>query len=201
VPATSIPDRGDTPRAARLELRLVRGRVRVGLTRATLPNGLVAVDLEMEVHGAPASFDPGGGTSQFRALPCSLLRLEIGEGPDQGLPGPDSLESLVGAALAPLGWPAPDLSGLRHAVRGDGAARRALWQRPGAEALDLLEAAEDARRRGEPDAALRFALAGQAALGSGLPVEGEAALRTALELGLGGDVARDAWAAVVGLAR
>ncbi len=201
MPETSIPDRGHAPRTARLELRLARGRVRVGLTKATLPNGLVAVDLEMEVHGAPAAFDAGGGTSQFRPLPCSLLRLEVGAGPDQALPGPDALESLVGAALLPLGWPAPDLSGLRHAVRGDGAARRALWQRPGAEALELLEAAEDARRRGDPDAPLRFALAGQAALVSGLPVEGEAALRTALELGLGRDEARDAWAALVGIAR
>jgi tetratricopeptide (TPR) repeat protein len=201
VPETSIPVRAAPPRPARLELRLVRGRVRVGLTRAPLPDGLVAVDLEMEVHGAPAAFDAGGGTSQFRSLPCSLLHLEVGLGPADALPGPESLDSLVAAALAPSGWPAPDLAGLRHAVRGEGAARRAVWQRPGAEALGLLEAAEDARMRGEPDAPLRFALAGQAALVSGLPVEGEAALRTALELGLGRDEARDAWAALAAIAR
>lgn len=185
----------------RLELRLARGRVRIGLSRARLEGGIALLDLELEVHGAPAAFDPGGGTSQFRTLPCSLVRLEVATLSGETLPGKDSIADLLTAALASSGWPIPSSAGLRHAARSDGGVHRGLWQRPGAEALDLLEAASDARARGEPDAALRLALAGQAALAAGLPVEGEGAIRAALDLGLGRDEARDAWAALVAIAR
>ena len=201
MPDASIPDRASDARPPRLELRLARGRVRIGVSRARLEGGIALLDLELEVHGAPPAFDPGGGTSQFRALPCSLVRLEVATSSAETLPGQDSLAELLAAALAPSGWPFPSAAGLRHAARSDGGVHRGLWQRPGAEALDLLEAAADARARGEPDASLRLALAGQAALAAGLPVEGEAAIRTALDLGLGRDEARDAWAALVAIAR
>jgi len=201
VPHALLPDRASDAGPPRLELRLVRGRVRIGLSRARLEGGIALLDLELEVHGAPPAFDPGGGTSQFRALPCSLVRLEVATRSAETLPGQDSLAELLAAALAPSGWPFPSAAGLRHAARSDGGVHRGLWQRPGAEALDLLEAAADARARGEPDASLRLALAGQAALAAGLPVEGEAAIRTALDLGLGRDEARDAWAALVAIAR
>jgi hypothetical protein len=180
---------------------MARGRVRVGLSPAPLEGGLTLLDLELEVHGAPADFDPGGGTGQFRSLPCSLLRLEVAADSAERLPGSASLGELLTATLAPVGWPIPDASGLRHVLRGDGGGHRSIWQRPGAEALSLLEEAADARARGEPDAALRLALAGQAALAAGLPVEREAAIRTALDLGLRRDEARDAWAALVAIAR
>jgi hypothetical protein len=201
VPAPSPPDRVASPPLPRLELRLERGRVRVGLSRGPIGGGLALLDLELEVHGAPAGFDPGGGTVQFRALPCSLVRLVVSAGSPEALPGPASLPEILGAALAPSGWPVPDESGLRHEIRGDGPVHRAIWQRPGAEAMALLESAADAQAHGDPDAALRLALAGQAALAAGLPVEGEAALRRALALGLGRDEARDAWAALAAIAR
>jgi len=201
VPDASMPDRVSEASPPRLELRLARGHVRVGLSRSRLEGGVALLDLELEVHGAPPVFDPGGGTSQFRALPCSLVRLEVATSSPETLPDQGSLEALLAAALAPSGWPIPSTAGLRHAARRDGGVHRGLWQRPGAEALDLLEDAADARARGEPDAALRLALAGQAALTAGLPVEGEAAIRAALDLGLGRDEARDAWAALVAIAR
>jgi len=201
VPDAAMPDRDPDARTPRLELRLARGRVRIGLSPAALEGGISLLDLELEVHGAPPAFDPGGGTSQFRTLPCSLVRLEVATGSAETLPGQGSIAEILTAALAPSGWPIPSAGGLRHAVRRDGSLHRGIWQRPGAEALDLLEAAADARARGEPDAALRLALAGQAALAAGLPVEGEGAIRTALDLGLGRDEARDAWAALVAIAR
>ena len=71
---------------------------------------------------------------------------------------------------------------------------------PGSEARALLERAALAVQRHEADAALRLALAGETALAAGLPVEGEAALREALDLGLERDEARDAWSALVRLA-
>ena len=201
MPNAPIPDRSADAGPPRLELRLARGHIRIGLSRARLESGLALLDLEMEVHGTPLSFDPGGGTGQCRSLPCSLVRLEVAAGSDAAVPGPAGLAELLALALAPTGWPIPDAAGLRHAVRADGAVHRALWQRPGAEALDLLEAAAHAQTRNEPDAALKLALAGQAALAAGLPVEGEAALRAALDLGLRRDEARDAWAALVAIAR
>ena len=201
MPHALIPDRPSDSGPPRLELRLARGRVRIGLSRARLEGGIALLDLELEVHGAPPAFDPGGGTSQFRSLTCSLVRLAVATSSAETLPGQDALAELLTAALAPLGWPVPGVAGLRYSVRSDGGLHRGLWQRPGAEALDLLEAAADARARGEPDTALRLALAGQAALAAGLPVEGEAAIRTALDLGLGRDEARDAWAALVAIAR
>ena len=70
----------------------------------------------------------------------------------------------------------------------------------GSEARALLERATLAVDRREPDAPLRLALAGEAALAAGLPVEGEAALRQALYLGLEPDEARDAWSALLALA-
>ena len=71
----------------------------------------------------------------------------------------------------------------------------------GAEARALLERASLAAERGEADAPLRLALAGEAALEASLPVEAEAALRRALHLGLERDEARDAWGALLRLAR
>ena len=201
MPHALLTDRLSDASPPRLELRLARGRVRIGLSRARLEGGIALLDLELELHGAPPAFDPGGGTSQFRALPCSLVRLEVATLSAETLPGQDSLADLLTAALAPSGWPIPSSAGLRHAARSDGGVHRGLWQRPGAEALDLLEAASDAQARGESDAALRLALAGQAALAAGLPVEGEGAIRAALDLGLGRDEARDAWAALVAIAR
>ena len=70
----------------------------------------------------------------------------------------------------------------------------------GSEARALLERATLAVDRGEPDAPLRLALAGEVALAADLPVEGEAALRKALHLGLERDEARDAWNALLALA-
>jgi hypothetical protein len=187
----------------RLELRIEQGHARVGLGRTTLGDGLALLDLEMEVAGPPAPFDPGAGTAPFRLLPCALVRLEVASeaAGEAGLPGPDALPDLVARALSQVGWPVPELTGLRHAVLRDGPVARATWLRPGDEARALLHDATEARRRGDDDAALRLSLAGQAALAAGLPVEGEAALRSAIDLGLGRDEARDAWGALAALAR
>jgi hypothetical protein len=69
-----------------------------------------------------------------------------------------------------------------------------------AEARALLARAGLARERGEADAPLALALAGEAALDAGLPVEAEAALRSAVAMGLGRDEARAAWTALARLA-
>ena len=65
MPESTRPDRAHA--APRLELRIEQGRARVGLAGAALGGGLTLLDLEMEVAGPPAPFDPGAGTAQFRA--------------------------------------------------------------------------------------------------------------------------------------
>lgn len=183
----------------RLELRLEAGRVFVGLGPGPIGDGLTLVDLELEFAGLPSPFDPGAGTAPFRALPCTLRRLVVASG--EPPPGPAALDGLLAAALAPSGWPLPDATGLAHLAWSDGDGPGASWVRPADRARSLLDEAGAASARGEPDRALRLALAGHAALAAGLASEGVAALRSALDAGLGRDDAREAWAALVATAR
>ncbi len=187
------------PAPPRLELRLEGGRVSVGLGPGSIGDGLTLVDLEMEVARIPTPFHPGAGTSPFRSSPCALRRLVVASrGPALAA---TSLDDLLAAALAPSGWPVPDVSGLVHAPWEDGGATGASWARPADQARAMLAAAADSTTRGDPDLALRLSLAGHAALAAGLAPEGEAALRSALDAGLGKDDAREAWAALVASAR
>ncbi len=183
----------------RLELRLERGRASVGLGPGGIGGGLSLVDLELEAGALPEPFDPGAGTAPFRLLPCTLRRLVVAT--DGTPPGPDALAEVLAAALAASGWPSPDTAGLVHATWSDGGASGASWLRPGDAARTLLALARTAVDRGEPDAALRLEEAGHAALAAGLAAEGQAALRAALEAGLGRDDAREAWRALVASAR
>ena len=193
------PREPGSPTPPRLELRLERGRVAVGLGAGPLPGGLVLLDLELEVEGLPSPFDPGAGTSPFRSLPCALRRLEVAS--DGASPGADALHEVLAAALASSGWPLPGTSGLVHSTWSDGRGSGASWVRPADQALAMLASASEAAARGEPDLGLRLALAGHAAIAAGLTPEGVAALRAALDAGLGKDDAREAWRALVAAAR
>ena len=187
------------PAPPRLELRLEGGRVSIGLGPGSIGDGLSLVDLEMEVARLPTPFHPGAGTAPFRSSPCALRRLVVAShGPALTA---TSLDDLLAAALAPSGWPVPEVSGLVHSPWSDGSATGASWARPADQARAMLASAADAATRGEPDLALRLSLAGHAALAAGLAPEGEAALRSALDAGLGKDDAREAWAALVASAR
>ncbi len=188
-----------SPAPPRLELRLEGGRVFVGLGPGPIGSGLTLVDLELEFAGLPAPFDPGAGTAPFRSLPGSLRRLVVASG--ETPPGPAALDEILAAALAPSGWPLPDATGLAHVAWSDADGPGATWLRPADRARSLLDEASAASARGEPDRALRLALAGHAALAAGLAAEGGSALHAALESGLGRDDAREAWAALVATAR
>ncbi|MBS1108945.1 MAG: Tetratricopeptide 2 repeat protein, partial [Anaeromyxobacteraceae bacterium] len=195
MPEDLPPDGISAP--PRLELRLEGGRVSVGLGPGAIGDGLSLVDLELEVTGPPAHFHPGAGTAQLRSSSCAVRRLVVAaSGPP---PGASALHDLLAAALAPSGWPLPDVSGLVHAAWSEGGRAGASWARPADQARAMLAAAGAAGS--EPDRALRLALAGHAALAAGLAPEGEAALRSALDSGLGKDDAREAWAALVASAR
>ncbi|HET8734193.1 MAG TPA: hypothetical protein VFM45_10540, partial [Anaeromyxobacteraceae bacterium] len=185
--------------APRLELRIERGRVRIGLSPGPIAPGLALVDLEMEPAAFPGPFDPGAGTAPFRSVPCALRRLVVAaEGTP---PGADALASVLAAALGPSGWPAPDASGLVHAPAPDGARATVSWLLPADALSSALRAAREGAARGEAGAALRLAEAGHAALAAGEAAAGQAALREALSLGLGRDDAREAWGALVAAAR
>lgn len=197
MPEDLPPDRLPSP--PRLELRLEGGRVSVGLGPGSIGDGLSLVDLEMDVDRLPTPFEPGAGTAPFRSSRCSLRRLVVASrGPALSAA---ALDGLLAAALAPSAWPVPDVAGLVHSPWNEGSATGACWTRPADQARAMLAAAADAATRGDPDLALRLSLAGHAALAAGLVPEGEAALRSALEAGLGKDDAREAWAALVASAR
>jgi hypothetical protein len=173
--------------------------VAVGFPPLDLGGGLSLLDLELEVHAGAALVDPGAGTAPLRSMPCTLARLEVtAAGP---LPGADDFDGILASALFRAGWPAPGVDGLAFSASTGDAAPRCAWRRPSDLARELLESAAQARARGESDAALRLALAGHAALGAGLTAEGESALRSAIDLGLGRDDSREAWAALVTLSR
>ena len=193
-----LPKDGNTA-PPRLELRLEGGRVSIGLGPGPIGPGLSLVDLELEVAPTTTPFSPGAGTAPFRTSPCSLRRLVVASG---GIPpGPGALLELLAAALAPSGWPLPDASGLVHSTWSEEGRAGASWARAADQARAMLAAAGTAAARSEPDLALRLALAGHAAIAAGLAPEGEAALRSALDAGLGKDDAREAWRALVASAR
>jgi tetratricopeptide (TPR) repeat protein len=95
------------------------------------------------------------------------------------------------AAAAEAARRAPDL-----AEAHDRVAALAAGRDPSLEAGALLARARLARRDGDADAALRLALAGQAAVAAGRGEEGEVALREALAAGLGREDACAAWSAL-----
>lgn len=103
-------------------------------------------------------------------------------------------------AVAEGGVPGPDPVQLELELEARAAAAHRAGDAAG-EAKALLARAGMARDRGEPDAALQMALAGEAALEAGLAVESEAALRAALAMGLTRDEARAAWAALLRIAQ
>jgi tetratricopeptide (TPR) repeat protein len=193
------PREAGSPTPPRLELRLERGRASVGLGAGPIGDGLVLLDLELEVAGLPSPFDPGAGTAPFRSLPCALRRLVVAS--SAAPPAATALDALLVAALAQSGWPPPDTAGLVHSTWSDERGTGASWVRPADHARAMLASARAAGLGGEADQALRLALAGHAAIAAGLAPEGEAALRAALEAGLGRDDAREAWRALVASAR
>ena len=196
---SEAPREAGSPTPPRLELRLERGRASVGLGAGPIGAGLTLVDLELEVGGLPSPFDPGAGTSPFRSMPCTLRRLVVGS--SGAPPSASALDELLAAALGPSGWPVPDASGLVHSTWSDERGAGASWIRPADHARGMLASAREAALLGEPDQALRLALAGHAAIAAGLSTEGDAALRAALDAGLGRDDAREAWRALVASAR
>jgi len=192
------PEAG-TPAPPRLELRLERGIASVGMGAGPIGAGLSLVDLELEVTGLPSPFDPGAGTAPFRAMPCALRRLVVAS--SGAPPAADALGEVLAAALRSSGFPLPGVAGLVHSTWSHEHGAGASWVRPADQARDMLGSAREAGLRGEPDLALRLAMAGHAAIAAGLTPEGDAALRSALEAGLGRDDAREAWRALVASAR
>ncbi len=117
----------------------------MGLSPGPIGEGLHLVDLELEPATLPAPFDPSAGTAPFRAVPCSLRRLVVAAAGAQ--PGPESLDRILDAVLAPSGWPRPDTSGLIHAAGEGSGGPVASWlcrtdaARVGNERLTALRAA------------------------------------------------------------